>query len=259
MSGTKWTAKERATLREVYGTKTVQRVAKILGRSVKAVYQQAVFQGLGSVGRKGWWRAELGPFVAEHVATGQLDQNVAAEWNVAHPEEPIGRRMVGYVRHRLGVASESQTAARRAGNRRGYRLQCENLHVGSLVDLSRRAARRKAIRAGWPPSCTPAEIAILESLLANGPQTRPQLAASLGRLDKPPDHWFASRRSGGSLLSDLGNLGLVRRSERRVATGGGKGRSLYVYGLTQKARNWHARGTRRSLCHGRSTLALAVQ
>jgi hypothetical protein len=156
------------------------------------------------------------------------------------------------------VASEGQVAARRASSRRGYRLQCEHLHASSLVDLSRRAARRKAIRSGWPPSCTPSEIAILESLLANGAQTRPQLAASLGRQDKPPDHWFPSRRSGGSLLGDLGKLGLVRRSDHRVATRGGKGRSLYVYGLTQKARNWHARGTRRSMRHGQSTLARAV-
>jgi hypothetical protein len=227
--GRRWTAEEDAAVSGDWSRGDCVRVARRLERTPAAVQQRR--QALGCVSyRHNDQPADLLAFVREHHAAGQLDIDIAADWNRQHPDRPKRREQVGYVRRRI-LKLPTNEAARRSRRQAGYRRQCEVLRVASIADLGRRWYRRAATRAGWPADIGPTQLKILAVMEDGVYRTREEIATAIGQKATNQRWWFKSRIGTQSSLANLVEAGLLQRSRGRTrrAKGKGKGYSQYEY------------------------------
>ena len=114
--------------------------------------------------------------------------------------------------------------------REATRRQLAELGLQNLGQLRAAIFARVSKAAGWPEGLRPGHVAILESLSANGPQTRMQLAESVGKTWRGSRASLKSNDPEGTYLGRLITLGLVVNLGR-LAKGKGKGGSRCVYDL----------------------------
>ena len=223
----RWTAEEDDRLRAGWNRGCVAKFAKQLGRSKAAVMQRASVLGLAQYHR-GEVDPQLADFIRQQHADGMVDTQIHRLWLSFHPDKPITRERVCYVRRRFLKLGRNEDALKRI-KRAAYETQLRTLGVRSVSDLSRRHWRRQAIRKGWPPELSPSECRIADLMLDGRFRTRAEIAAALGWTQTHQRCWFKTKRGSQSSVSNLLAMGLLRRTAGRTRKGHGKGRTAYEY------------------------------
>jgi hypothetical protein len=254
MTGRAWSQADLDLARANYKRHGTEWIAKQLGRTPAAVLQKLNLLRCMRSRPRTWWRGEFQDFIRRGVAAGQLDGTIAEAWNVDRTPK-VDRRTVCYIRRASGIQETNAVRQTRLQRQRfAAKRQAESLGIRSVKDLSRRAWRRLAISAGWPLDCSPMEVRILTALQDGHWRTRIEILAAMG---DAPDYGhtrlrcrrvlqnFDTSRGRSSALGNLALRGLIVRSNGRCRAGVGKGRSLYVYKLSDRAAEYHRRATRR--------------
>jgi hypothetical protein len=265
----RWTARDCARLKRLYGVVPVRAVARTLRRTVLAVRSKAAALGIG---RKRFWSAADRQYLREHYGRRPIREIEAelgrnrkqiynqakslgiaktrvrpnASWQARLRKLHAGgltdqamaeklrceRHAVARWRRRLGLPDNTCSSWRRRQVARRTRAQCQAAGVKSLAEIRARAFRDYARRSGWPEDLRPRAVQILDLLYRSGPLTRKQIAEQLGL------PWHGSRRSlksndrEGSYLAHLIRRGLVQCLGRmHQVLGQGKGRSTCLYAV----------------------------
>lgn len=227
-----WTDAERDELRRRYVAEGAAALARVLGRTVKAVHQEAKKLGLERQPR--WPQAVLDQVRAQN-ARGLTDAAIARALPDVFRPGRAGSDQVKAIRQRLG----RPLVPDREGKRRAVQVQYQRLGVRTAGELRAVSYRRYARENGWPEDLRPREVQVLNALAARGvPMTKPELAAAIGM---PTSEAFRSGKRrvllsgngpGGTYTASLSRRGLIV-SLGRLATvaGRGRGRSRCLYAL----------------------------
>jgi hypothetical protein len=205
----------------------VRAIAAALGRTMSSVHQ--LRNRLGLSAKRPQHGDEFAAFIREKHAEGWSDAETAAAYGAA-TGRAINRRTVGIWRRKLGLPDNAFSERRIRKVREKTREQLAAAGLPSLAAVRVKAFRDYARRYGWPEDLRPRQVQILNSLMARGPMTRPQIAEAIGMA------WRGSRASlkgndpEGSYLANLMKRGLVVQLGR-VVKGKGRGHSINLYAV----------------------------
>ena len=215
-----WTAKERAYLRRWYGRRACADIAAKLDRSNKAVYLEAIAQGVAA--KKARWAANDERALRRLNATGWTDTEVAAKLG-------RDRHCVSLHRKRLGLPSNAYGLRWRERNRAQRRRQLATYGVRNFGELRGKRFREFASQRGWPGlSLRGAQIADL--LYERGPHTRREICEALGMPthDDNQKKQLCCRVPGGMYTAELIRAGVAVALTRKRNMSG-KGRNVTEY------------------------------
>lgn len=221
MAGRRFTETEKQLIREEYQALGCLALSQKLGRTMRSVYLAA--RVVGAAVRRPSFGSDFDTCILERHAKGESDAEIGLAWG-------CDRHTVGQRREQLGLPVNTLSEHRRQRVRKKTLEQLNEAGLGSLAEVRAKAFRDRAKAAGWPEDLRPRAVRILNSLWDNGPQTRRELARSIGLPWRGSRKSLKSRDPEGSYLANLAARGLVVRIER-AAKGKGKGRSCHVYSL----------------------------
>jgi hypothetical protein len=156
---------------------------------------------------------QFNAFVRDAHALGMSDRVIAEKWNeVSAPVVTRSCVRSHRVEMELKAWRHSTPALRQAVAKRLVRSRA--------VRLGNR--RKKAICAGWPEDLRPREVDILDVIWRNGPMTKREIAAALGK------KMIHSGVNCPDYFGSLQKLGLLVKITRAVQRSG-KNRNLSVY------------------------------
>jgi DNA-binding transcriptional ArsR family regulator len=221
-----WTDTERQHLQRLYPNHTVTVIARRLGRSPKAIYQEADKLGLSKVIRTPTglaFRAELRRLNGLGYSDTEIAESIGCE-----------RHTISKWRQRLNLPSNARGDRYKARVRVKTAEQCRKAGVSTLGAVRALAFRKRAAEAGWPADLRPRAVEMLEALSARGPLTRREIAEAIGMPWKGSRWSLKSNDPEGSYLAHLMAQGLVI-SLGRLVRQGGKGRNCHLYSLALDA------------------------
>ncbi len=228
-----WTPEESQLIRERYGQEPAAELARLVGRTPRAVWQHAKLLGVTKPAPP-----RIGPDRQQVIREMALD---------GYCNRCIGRRIkaerheIGRWRRKLGVPPVGVNGAVKSCRscqenvRSKTAEQCRQAGVSNLAEVRVLAFRKFAGSHGWPEDLRPRAVQMLELLFACGPMSRRQMAAGLGMPWKGSRKSLVSNDPEGSYLAHLQARGLVMRSHGRVMRGQTRGSSCWLYMLTPLA------------------------
>src|SRR3569623_1200571 len=234
-----WTDAAKQRVRELFASgASNQQIAEALGRTRLAVYQACTKLGLKR--KRRWTDSEqqmLRSFIADRHAEQWSDRVISNAWNEDHADPRVSREWVTEGRRlKCGRAANGNCERRRRRVAAKTREQIEKAGVHSLAEVRTKAFADFAARQGWPGVKRPRCVQILNLLYEQGPQTRMEIAATLGLSWNPCKHkpqGFGLRGNGpgGTYTSELLRLGLIVQLGRKVQTDESRYAKSQVYAI----------------------------
>lgn len=203
-SGERYTDDEREYLRENHAVMTRAELARELGRSKTSVALQLMRMGL----RKRATLAGCGAELRCLHAAGMRDAQIARQMLIC-------RRTVGMWRKALELPANVTRAECGRLGKQGLRRKARGMGCATWAEhLADR--RRLACARQWPGCWTASQVAVCRHLsLPGGPQSRGQIAASLGKRGDAVSRSLAQLDGAGVVRREPGGWALVPLLERQ--------------------------------------------